>query len=51
MNAPASFTPKEIFLVLVSVVNCVDSRNIVRSEGIYLSKIPMAASGIELVTP
>jgi hypothetical protein len=42
-----AFTPQEIFLVLISVGGWIDTRAIVRPEGLYQLKIPMILSGTE----
>jgi hypothetical protein len=39
--SPATFTPQELFLVLIRVRGWVDSRAIVLPEGLLQSKIPM----------
>jgi hypothetical protein len=42
--------PQKIFLVLMSVRVCVDSKAMVRPQGVYQWKIPITPSGIDPAT-
>ena len=47
LSAPSAFTPQEITLVLTSVINWFDPRDIVRPEGLIQWKILVIPSVIE----
>jgi hypothetical protein len=42
---PAAFTPKEIFLELISVTSWVDRRDVVRPEGLFINLVVCLTTG------